>query len=101
MQRPLRARNCSLARMVARRDNYQAFLDGPGVTLASEKRQSYQKLVDCAREKLPYEALPARLGRRPGDVEGEVLELRLLFKEWTARRKGRASEPGSGGSCDG
>jgi hypothetical protein len=100
-QRPLRARNCYGGRMLARRDNYQAFLDDPGVTLLGPRRLRYQKLVDCAREKVPYEALPARLGQSPADVQEEVLELRLLFKEWTVRRKGLAHSPGKGGLSDG
>ncbi len=100
-QRPLRARGCYLARMLARRDNYQALLDDPGTKLTAAQKQVYQRLVDCARDKVPYEALPGRLGRDAFAVQEEVLQLRQLFRDWTARRKIRAEQPAPGGPCDG
>jgi hypothetical protein len=100
-QRPVRARKCYLARMLARRDNYQALLDDPAAALTAEQRQRYQQLIICAREKVPYDDLPGRLGRAPGEVQEEVLQLRELFKDWTAERKVRAGSTAPGDPCDG
>jgi hypothetical protein len=85
--RPVRARKCYEARMLARRDNYKAMLADPDVVIDPEERHSYEQLVECAREKVLYEALPARLGRDASVVQEEVLKLRQLFKDWAARRK--------------
>jgi hypothetical protein len=100
-QQPERARKCYLSRMLARRDNYQALLDDPAAVLTAQQREVYQQLVNCAREKVDYEALPERLGRSAEEVQEEVLQLRLLFKEWTARRKVRSASAGPGDACDG
>jgi hypothetical protein len=100
-QRPVRARKCYLSRMLARRDNYQALLDDSEAGLTAEQRGRYQELIHCARDKVPYEALPEKLGRPAADVQEEVLQLRQLFKNWTARRKVRAGRPAPGGPCDG
>jgi hypothetical protein len=100
-QRPERARKCYLARMLGRRDNYQALLNDPSGDLTAAQRQAYQRLINCARDKVPWEALPGRLGRAAGDVQEEILQLRRLFKDWTARRKVRAGSPAPGGPCDG
>lgn len=98
--RPLRARRCYEARMVARRDNYQALLDDPGESMPAGSRAAYQALVHLAREKVPYDELSARLGRDSEAVQEEVLQLRQRFKDWTVRRKGRA-DAAPGGVCDG
>jgi hypothetical protein len=100
-QRPLRARTCYLSRMLARRDNYQAMLDDPAAQLTPQQRQASQRLVKCAREKVPYEDLPGRLGLSAASVQEEVLQLRRLFRDWTARRKVRAGDPAPGGLCHG
>jgi hypothetical protein len=88
--RPVRARKCYESRMLARRDNYQALLDDPGESIPDPQRQAFAALLQLAREKVPYESLPARLGRDPDTVREEVLQLRQRFKDWTARRKVRA-----------
>jgi len=100
-QRPVRACKCYTARMLGRRDNYQALLDDPAGSLTAEQRRQFQQLLDCARAKVSYEDLPQRLGRPASDVQEEVLQLRQLFKEWTARRKVRAGLPAQGGPYDG
>src|SRR5262249_43716287 len=100
-ERPVRARKCYEARMLARRDNYQAMLDDAGEALPVDVRGTYEKLIHCAREKVPYEALPARLGGDAVAVQEQVLQLRQRFKEWTARRKVRAEGSAPGGVCDG
>jgi hypothetical protein len=99
--RPQRARKCYEARMMARRDNYQSLLDDPATGLTPHLRLRYQQLLACARDKVPYDDLPGRLGRPAVDVQEEVLQLRQLFKEWTARRKVQAEVPAPGGRCDG
>lgn len=100
-QRPERARKCYTARMLARRDNYQALLDDPAAGLTAAQRRQYRPLLDCARDKIPYEALPERLGWAADEVQEVVLQLRLLFKNWTARRKVRSAPADPGGPCDG
>lgn len=99
--RPLRARKCYEARMLARRDNYQAMLDDAGEAMPDAQRSAFAALVGCARDKVPYDALPARLGGDAAAVQEEVLRLRLRFKEWSARRKARADGNVPGGVCDG
>jgi hypothetical protein len=100
-KRPERARQCYLARMLARRDNYQALLDDPSTVLTAQEQSRYQELLRCARDKVPYEDLPGRLGRSAADVQEEVLQLRQLFKEWTQGRKVQAEVPARGGRCNG
>lgn len=99
--RPVRARKCYEARMLARRDNYRAMLADADIVIAAEERQKYEQLVECARTKVAYEALPAHLGRDAFAVQEEVLKLRQLFKDWAARRKSRADAPAPGGVCNG
>jgi hypothetical protein len=100
-ERPVRARKCYEARMLARRDNYQAMLDDACEAMPADVRAAYEKLIHCAREKVPYEALPGRLGSDAQAIQEEVLQLRQRFKEWTARRKVRAESSAPGGVCDG
>jgi hypothetical protein len=100
-QRPVRARKCYESRMLARRDNYQAMLEDACEAIPAHARVAYEKLIHCAREKVPYEALPDRLGSDPLEVQEEVLQLRQRFKDWTARRKVRAEGSAPGGVCDG
>jgi hypothetical protein len=99
-ERPRLARACYEARMLARRDNYQAMLDD-AQSLAADVRAADEALVRCAREKVPYDELPARLGRDALAVQEQLLRLRQRFKEWAARRKGRAEGSAPGGVCDG
>ena len=101
LDRPLRARKCYLARMLGRRDNYQALLDDPAAGLTIDQRLPCQRLLECARDKVPYEDLPKRLGWAATEVQEEVLQLRRLFKDWTARRKVRAEATAPGGPRDG
>jgi hypothetical protein len=101
IQRPLRARKCYEARMLARRDNYQALLADPAAGLTAQQHRRFQQLLACARDKVPYDDLPGRLGRTTGEVQEEVLQLRQLFKDWTARRKVRAGRPAPGGPSNG
>jgi hypothetical protein len=100
-ERPVRARKCYEARMLARRDNYQAMLDDASEAMPADVRAAYEKLIVCAREKVPYEALPGRLGGDALAIQEQVLQLRQRFKEWTARRKVRAEGSAPGGVCDG
>jgi hypothetical protein len=100
-ERPIRARKCYEARMLARRDNYQAMLDDAAEAMPADVRSAFEKLIVCAREKVPYEALPGRLGADAMAIQEQVLQLRQRFKEWTARRKVRAEGSAPGGVSDG
>lgn len=100
-ERPVRARRCYEARMLARRDNYQAMLDDARESIPQAARLTFEKLIRCAREKVPYESLPNRLGADALAVQEEILQLRQRFKDWAARRKIRADAPAPGGTCDG
>jgi len=101
IERPVRARKCYESRMVARRDNYQAMLDDAREAIPADVRQGYERLIGCAREKVPYESLPARLGGDAQAIQEQVLQLRQRFKDWAGRRKVRAEGSAPGGVCDG
>lgn len=100
-ERPLRARKCYESRMLARRDNYQAMLDDARESIPQAARRTFERLIHCAREKVPYDALPNRLDADALAVQEEILQLRQRFKDWAARRKIRADGPAPGGTCDG
>jgi hypothetical protein len=85
--RPVRARKCYESRMLARRDNYQAMLEDGREAIPAEARLAFERLIGCAREKVPYDSLPSRLGSDAQAIQEVVLQLRQRFKEWAARRK--------------
>lgn len=95
--RPVRARKCYESRMLARRDNYQAMLEDVSEAIPADVRRACERLILCAREKVPYDALPERLGSDAVAIQEEVLQLRQRFKDWSARRRVRADETAPGG----
>ena len=96
-ERPARARKCYESRMLARRDNYQAMLDDAGEEIPADLRRAAERLLVCARDKVPYDALPDRLASDALAIQEQVLQLRQRFKDWAAQRRVRAGESAPGG----
>lgn len=98
--RPARARRCYESRMLSRRDNYRALLGDVREAIPAGEREGYERLVRCARDRVPYDELPQRLGLDAGAVEEQILRLRQRFEDGAGRRKVRADSSARGGASD-